>query len=83
MTSLQKLSIIKGVDWELKVKALHKLFEERLNTNCATETALIYKDSVDGERITSYDHLNKTANRLATLILITIRNSLKIGTGNQ
>lgn len=80
MTSLQKLSIIKGVDWELKVKALHKLFEERLNTNCATETALIYKD---GERITSYDHLNKTANRLATLILITIRNSLKIGTGNQ
>lgn len=72
MGSLQQLSIVKGANRELKLKPIHKLFEENVNTNSKTQTALIYSDSVDGERITTYDNLNKTANRLAACILQTI-----------
>lgn len=74
MGSLQQLSIVKGASRELKLKPIHKIFEENLNTNSKTQTALIYSDSVDGERITSYENLNKNANRLATYILQTIQN---------
>lgn len=72
MGSLQQLSVVKGVNRELKLRPIHKIFEENVNTNSKTQTALIYSDSVDGERITTYDNLNKTANRLATCILQTI-----------
>ncbi|KAJ6640252.1 Mycosubtilin synthase subunit C [Pseudolycoriella hygida] len=67
-----KLSIVKGINRELKLRSIHKIFEENLNTNIKTQTALIYSDSVDGERITTYDNLNKNANRLAGRILQTI-----------
>lgn len=74
MGSLQKLSIVKGANQELKVKSIQKIFEENTTRN-KTQTALIYSDSVDGERITTYDELNKSANHLATCILQTIHNS--------
>lgn len=74
MGSLQQLSIVKGANRELKSKSIHKIFEENLNTNSKTQTALIYSDSVDGERVTTYDDLNKTANSLAKCILHTIHN---------
>lgn len=73
MGSLQQLSIVKGTNRDLKLKPIHKIFEE--NTNSKTQTALIYSDSVDGKRITTYDQLNKSANRLAACILQTIHTS--------
>ncbi|KAG4065477.1 hypothetical protein HA402_009038 [Bradysia odoriphaga] len=70
MGSLQQLSIVKGANSELSLRPIQKIFEENLgNTNRKTQTALIFSDSVDGERITTYDELNKTANRLAAYIL--------------
>lgn len=76
MGSLQQLSIVKGTNRELNQKPIQKIFEENLrNTNSKTQPALIFSDSVDGEHITTYDELNKTANRLAKYILQTIHHS--------
>lgn len=75
MGSLQKLSVIKGASRDFKVKPLHKIFEENLSTNRATQPALIYSDSVNGKRQTSYRNLNKTANRLAAYIIYSINKS--------
>lgn len=67
-----KQSVVEGTHSEHKTQFIHKIFEERLNENNVNRTAIIYHDT-DGIRKTSFDALNRTANRLAACILEMLR----------
>lgn len=62
-------SILEGAQTDYKTKRIHKIFEDRLNENSRHRTALFYHDSVTSDRETSFDTLNRRANRLAACIL--------------
>lgn len=69
-----KHSVIKGTDSDYKKKLMHKIFEERLDENIINRPAIYYHDdAVDGVRVTSFNELNKKANRLAACILNMLR----------
>lgn len=67
-----KQSVVEGTYTEYKTKLLHKIFEEKLNENNLNRTAIIYQDA-NGVCNTSFDDLNKKANRLAACILGILR----------
>lgn len=60
MGSLPQLSVVKGPHRDIQRQLLHQIFQNNVQESSANKTALI-----DGERITSYNTLNKTANRYA------------------
>lgn len=62
-------SVLEGRYSDYQPKLVHKIFEERLNVACINRPALYYHDTVDGVRQTSFDELNKKANRLGACIL--------------
>lgn len=65
-----KQSVVEGTHSEYKTKFIHKIFEERLKKNCICAPAIYYPDADGGVvRETSFDELNKKANRLAACIL--------------
>lgn len=69
MGSLPQLSISKGAQRLLTPRLLHKIFEENVDNGHGSNTALIYEDSVEGLRKTSYNVLNSRTNRLAHAII--------------
>lgn len=69
-----KQSVVEGTYTEYKTKLLHKIFEEKLNENNFNRTAIIYQDA-NGVCKTSFDDLNRKANRLAAYILEILRDT--------
>ncbi len=68
-----KQSVVKGTDFDINSKFLHKIFEEKLNENWNNRPAIYYHDAVEGVRETTFANLNKKANRIATYILEMLR----------
>uniref|UniRef100_A0A336KE11 CSON009061 protein n=1 Tax=Culicoides sonorensis TaxID=179676 RepID=A0A336KE11_CULSO len=69
MGSLPQLSISKGAQRLLAPKLLHKIFEENVDSNYGTNTALIYEENSSEIRETTYNVLNSRTNRLAHAIV--------------
>lgn len=68
-----KQSVVEGSTSDEKPKFVHKIFEERLSENIKNRPALLYHDAADSLRSTTFNELNKTANRLAACILNILR----------
>lgn len=54
---------------------MHRIFEERLKENCIHRPAIYFHDTTGEVRDTSFDELNKKANRLSAAILETFRDT--------
>lgn len=70
-----KHSVLEGTGTTYKTHVIHKIFEERLTENIKNRPALFYHKEVDTIRETSFDDLNKNANRLAEYILKYLRDT--------
>ncbi|KAG4078429.1 hypothetical protein HA402_013140 [Bradysia odoriphaga] len=70
-----KQSVVEGGNSDEKSKFVHKIFEERLSGNVINRPALLYRDAAESLRSTSFDDLNRTANRLAACILEMLRDN--------
>lgn len=70
-----KRSVVEGTPSDYKTRFLHQIFEERLTDNCICQPALYYHDTADGVRATSFEELNKKANRFAACIIEFLRNT--------
>lgn len=73
-TMTSKQSVVEGTHSNYKTKPMHRIFEERLNENYINRPAIYYHD-VDRVRTTSFDELNKKANRLGACILEILRDT--------
>lgn len=73
MGSIPQLSILKGKQSPLYAQLLHRTFEERVDKTFGEKIALIYRDEYGDERITNYNTLNSTSNRIASTLLDVIR----------
>lgn len=69
MGSIPQLSILKGKQSPLYERLLHRTFEERVDKDFGEKTALIFRDEDGEERITNYNTLNSSANRMASALL--------------
>lgn len=67
-------SVVEGANSDDKSKFAHKIFEERLSEN-VKRTALLYHDTVESVRTTTFNDLNKTANRIADCMLNMLRDN--------
>ncbi|XP_037039356.1 bacitracin synthase 1-like isoform X2 [Bradysia coprophila] len=70
-----KQSVVEGANSDEKLKFVHKIFEERLSENVINRPALLYHDAAESVRSTSFNDLNRTANRLAACILEMLRDN--------
>lgn len=69
MGSIPQLSILKGKQSPLYARLLHRTFEERVDKRFGEKTALIFRDEDGEERVTNYNTLNSSANRMASALL--------------
>lgn len=74
MGSIPQLSIIKGTNYPLCPKLLHKNFEELVDKEYGDRTALIFHDGND-KYVTNYNTLNSTSNRIASALLEKIQSN--------
>lgn len=68
MGSIPQLSIVKGTNYPLYPKLLHKSFEELVDREYGDRTALIFQDGNE-KFVTNYNTLNSTSNRIASALL--------------
>lgn len=72
MGSIPQLSIVKGSNYPLLPRLLHKTFEEHVDKKYGDKTALIFDNGK--EKIeTNYNTLNSTSNRIASALLDNIQ----------
>ena len=68
MGSIPQLSIIKGKNFPLYPKLLHKTFEELVDKKFGQKNALIFESNGE-KRATNYNSLNSTSNRIANALM--------------
>lgn len=73
MGTIPELSVIKGDQRDYKNNLLNRIFEENVTSGCGNKPALIYQNPFDGERKISYNMLNQSANKMASLLIEKIR----------
>lgn len=83
MGSIPQLSILKGRQSPLYPRLLHKTFEERVDKSFGEKTALIYRDENEEERITNYNTLNSSSNRIASALLDIIKSKNLQANGDE
>lgn len=74
MGSLQKYSVIKGAQCDLKPQLLHRIFEKKVETRCGHKAAIIYHDENGIEQQINYKTLNSITNQYAASIIHLLKN---------
>lgn len=70
MGSIPELSVIKGAQKPNNFDLLHRLFEKQTKEADSEKLAIIYNDTkLKNETTISYQHLNSSANRIASMLL--------------
>jgi acyl-coenzyme A synthetase/AMP-(fatty) acid ligase len=75
MGSIPQLSVIKGKNIPLYPKLLHRTFEELVDKKFGQRDALIFHEANGEKRITNYNSLNSSSNRIANALLEKIQSN--------